>query len=565
MAATGPDSDATIEKFRTAWWQRLLAERATFELTRLLILRLLAFVYLVAFASLLRQLEPLLGSRGLLPVAQLLGWERARSGASAFWRSPTLFWFSSSDGTMRAAAVVGVVLSAAALFGVTHAVVQAALWAIYLSFVHVGQIFYGYGWETQLLETGFLAIFLCPLRSVRPLPDTAAPKVVIWLFRWLIFRIMLGAALIKLRNDPCWRDLTCLDYYFETQPNPNPVSFWMHHAPQSVHALGVLFNHFVELVVPWFVFGFRRYRHAAGVLLVALQASLIATGNLSFLNWLTIVPAIACFDDTALARLLPARLRARCAARFEALRSSRAQTRAAWVLSAVVGVLSVAPMMNLASSHQAMNDHYDPLDLVNTYGAFGSMDRERFEVILEGTDAALPARDADWRQYQLPCMPGDPRRRPCVVTPYQHRLDWQMWFVGNGAARGEPIEDEPWLVHLVWQLLSGSPTPKTLLDRDPFPASPPKWIRADIWRYAFTDRRGPGDPWWERERVCEFVRPVSHDDAALRYYVRSFGWPDAPRCRQRAPSAPRPRCVCESRTREIRPRSTSSRASGRGS
>ena len=126
------------------------------------------------------------------------------------------------------------------------------------------------------------------------------------------------------------------------------------------------------------------------------------------------------------------------------------------------------------------------------------------EIILEGTRDRAPSRDAEWREYQLPCMPGDPRRSPCVVTPYQHRLDWQMWFVGNGAARGEPIEDEPWLVHLVWQLLSGSPTPKTLLDRDPFPVAPPKWIRADLWRYAFTDRGAPAGSWWKRERVGEY-------------------------------------------------------------
>jgi hypothetical protein len=262
---------------------------------------------------------------------------------------------------------------------------------------------------------------------------------------------------------------------------------------------------------------------------VALQVFLIATGNLSFLNWLTIVPALACFDDTALARLLPARTRAAWSARFEALPVSRGQTRAAWTLCAVVGVLSVAPVLNLVSSHQAMNDHYDPLDLVNTYGAFGSMDRERYEVILEGTLDRIPTRDAEWREYQLPCMPGDLRRRPCLVSPYQHRLDWQMWFVGNGAARGEPIEDEPWLVHLVWQLLSGSYTPKTLLDRDPFPMTPPKWIRAGIWRYAFTDRSDPGDSWWKRERVGEYLRPISLEDTALREYVQSFGWPDAPR------------------------------------
>jgi hypothetical protein len=288
----------------------------------------------------------------------------------------------------------------------------------------------------------------------------------------------------------------------------------------------------VELVVPWFVIAPRRWRHAAGGLLVAFQALLISSGNLSFLNWLTIVPALAYFDDTAFAGLVPRRWRARASetlARFAALRPSRMQTRAAQGLAAVVGLLSIAPVMNLASSDQVMNDSFDPvhLDLVNTYGAFGDVDRERHEVILEGTLDAVPDENARWKEYELPCMPGDPRRRPCLVSPYQHRLDWQMWFVGNGAARGETIESAPWLVHLVWQLLRGEAGPRPLLSRDPFPGGPPRWIRAGVWRYRFTRSRGDG-AWWERERVGEYLRPLSVDDAALRDFVSGYGWSDAP-------------------------------------
>jgi hypothetical protein len=528
MPAVAPAED--LRAFRTAWWQRLLADPSTYELTRLVLLRLLAFVYLAAFVSLAAQFEPLLGAHGLLPVAEYLTRLDEGLGAKAYWRVPTVFWLGASDGAMRAAWVLGIVLSAAALAGVTNAIVQLVLWATYLSFVHVGQIFYGYGWEIQLLETGFLAVFLCPVRSLGPLPRTTpAPRIVIWLFRWLVFRIMVGAALIKLRGDSCWRDLTCLDTHFETQPNPNPLAYGMHHAPHWVHALGVLLNHFVELVVPWFAFAFRRYRHVAGALLVGFQGFLIASGNLSFLNWLTIVPALACFDDTAFARLLPERWRAALAERAAALRPSRAQTWAVRVLALVVAVLSAAPVLNLVSSHQAMNSSFDPLDLVNTYGAFGSVDRKRYEVILEGTSDPVPDRAARWEEYELPCMPGDPRRRPCLVSPYHYRLDWQMWFVGNDAARGEPIEREPWLVHLVWQLLEGEPLPKRLLARDPFPDRPPRWIRADIWRYEFTESRArEGGAWWRRERVGVYFRPVSLEHPGLREYVESFGWSDAP-------------------------------------
>jgi hypothetical protein len=415
---------------------------------------------------------------------------------------------------------------------VSHGALQLALWVIYASFVHVGQIFYRYGWEFQLLETGMLAVFLAPWSSWRAsgplsLGQTRVPPVVIWLLRWLVFRVMLGAGLIKLRGDPCWRDLTCLDFHFETQPNPNPASFWFHHAPHAVHVAGVLLNHAAELVAPWFVFGFRRWRHAAGGVIVAFQAVLIASGNLSFLNWLTIVPALACFDDALLSRAIPAAFRARVLSRLASVGPPRTVRRASLGYAVVVAVLSVAPVVNLASSDQRMNSTFDPLALVNTYGAFGSVDRSRYEAILEGTRDDPPGPGSTWREYPLPCAPGDPARRPCLVTPYQHRLDWQMWFVGNGAARGESVEQEPWLVHLVWQLLRGEPEARRLLAADPFPDAPPGAIRIGIWRYAFAP--ASSSTWWTRERVGELLPPVSVRHPGLRRYVRAYDWPDAPR------------------------------------
>lgn len=520
------DADA-LKQFRNAWWQRLLSDASTYELTRFAVLRLLAFVYLVAFLILAWQMSPLFGSKGLLPAAHWLTLVHKNLGASAYWRVPTLFWAADSDAAMRLLCGTGIALSVAALLGVTNALVQLALWGIYMSFVHVGQIFYGYGWEIQLLETGFLAVFLCPARGWRPLPPSRVPVVTIWLLRWLAFRVMVGAALIKLRGDSCWRDLTCLDYHFETQPNPGPLAWWLHHAPHGVHVFGVLFNHFVELVVPFFAFGFRRWRHAAGILLVVFQLTLIASGNLSFLNWLMIVPALACFDDTAWTRLLPKGLRAPLLERFAALPASRPHALAARVYAVVVAMLSVPVVLNLVSSDQVMNTSFLPLDLVNTYGAFGSVDRARYEVILEGTRDETPDASAHWEEYELPCQPGDVRRRPCLITPYHYRLDWQMWFVGNAAPRGEPIEDEPWLVHLVWQLLRGEPGPERLLARDPFRGAPPRWIRAGIWRYAFSDSRADG-AWWKRRRVGEFLPPVSLEHEGLREYVKTYGWGDAP-------------------------------------
>ncbi|MGD0677874.1 MAG: lipase maturation factor family protein [Polyangiaceae bacterium] len=519
-------ADNDPQSFRTAWWQRLAAERASYEITRFAVLRLLALVYLAAFVSLAWQGAALFGSHGLLPAGEFLAASRARLGSEAFLRLPTLFWWGASDAALALAWTCGIVLSVAVLAGVTNAGVQLVLWAIYGSFVAVGQIFYGYGWELQLLETGMLAVFLCPLCSVRPFPRRRTPKVTVWLLRWLIFRVMLGAGLIKLRGDSCWRDLTCLDFHFETQPNPNPLSFWFHHAPHAVHVAGVVFNHFVELAVPWFAFGFRRARHVAGAFLVALQFILILSGNLSFLNWLTIVPALACFDDVAFVHALPRSTRRGLLEGFMALPASRGQTVATGAFGVVVLVLSVGPVVNLLSSEQQMNASFDPLALVNTYGAFGSVDRTRTEVILEGTRDASPGPLSDWRPYELPCMPGAERRHPCWIAPYHDRLDWQMWFVGNDAARGEPIEDEPWLVHLVWQLLLGEEGPKSLLANDPFPGAPARWVRAGIWRYEFAPPFS-GSAWWRRRRIGEYLPPVSIEHAGLRGYVRDRRWPDA--------------------------------------
>ncbi len=267
-------------------------------------------------------------------------------------------------------------------------------------------------------------------------------------------------------------------------------------------------------------------RHAAGVLFVAFQVTLIASGNLSFLNWLTIVPALACFDDSFFARLVPVPWRERVLGALGELPVSRVQLRAAQVLGLVVAVLSVAPVVNLLSPNQVMNANFDPLDLVNTYGAFGSVDRQRFEVILEGTSDAVVTPSTRWQEYALPCAPGDPRRRPCLVGPYHYRLDWQMWFVGNAAPRGEDIEASPWLGHLVWKLLRGDPTPKSLLAYDPFPDEPPAWIRIGVWHYRFTHAGESG--WWVRRRIGEYLRPVSRTDPALEAYVASYGWNDAP-------------------------------------
>jgi len=358
-----------------------------------------------------------------------------------------------------------------------------------------------------------------PLVDGRPFPRRPPPVVMIWLLRWLTFRIMLGAGLIKLRGDQCWRDLTCLEFHYETQPIPNPLSRWLHFQPAWFSKAGVVFNHVAELVAPWFIFWPRVARHVAGAILLAFQVILIVSGNLSFLNWLTIVPILACFDDGVWRRVLPRRIVARAERAAAEAVPSNGMVAATMTYTVVVAFLSIAPVQNLLSSQQAMNTSFDPLNLVNTYGAFGSVGRERPEIVFEGTRDATIGPETVWEEYEFPCKPGDVRRRPCVISPYHYRLDWQIWF----AAMASP-QQYPWTVHFVWKLLHGDPGVRALLAKDPFGDDPPRFVRARLYRYEFAP---PGtSAWWTRTFVRDWLPPLEIDDPALQQFVRDQGWTD---------------------------------------
>jgi hypothetical protein len=533
MPAEG-DEGAAFEPSGRRWLRRVwhvLAgpgdEKPTYWLTRFWFLRALGLVYAVAFSVAVFQLLPLIGEDGLLPVGMYLDRVAAKYGGPgpAFWELPTIFWLDHADSTLMTVSVIGLVLALLLMLGVSHPVQLLALWFLYMSIDHVGQRWYQFGWESQLLETGFLAVFLVPLRSWRPYPRGApVPTVLIVLLRWLIVRIMLGAGLIKLRGDPCWSDLTCLYYHFETQPIPHPLSWVFNQLPDFVLRAGVAFNHFVELVVPFFAFGPRRARHVAGVLMIAFQVTLILSGNLAFLNWLTILPCIACFDDGFLGRITPRRWRPRLDDEQLHAPPRRAHRVVAWVWAAFVAYLSLPVVANLlGGQRQAMNRSYDRLHLVNTYGAFGSVGRERFELVIEGTSDPDP-RTATWTAYEFACKPGDPERIPCTITPYHRRLDWLIWFAGLEVEATGALQREDWVFHLLYKLLRGDEAVLSLVGSNPFPDEPPRYVRVLFYRYAFTEW-GDGHPgWWRRELLGELVRPVSTEDEGFVGYLRWRGW-----------------------------------------
>src|SRR6266480_2169027 len=431
--------------------QKLFVAGNSYWLTRFVILRLLGFVYAVAFLVAAQQLVPLIGEHGLTPANHFLTSIQTQLGSrsAGMLEVPTQFWFGISDKALSIFAWAGFGLSLIVLFGYANAVVLTILWAM------------------------FLSIFLCPLLDGRPFPKCRPPLLVIWLFRWLGFRIMIGAGLIKLRGDQCWRHLTCLYYHYETQPIPSPFSRYLHFAPHWFHQFETAWNHFIELIVPWFSFGPRSARHIAGILLVSFQIVLIISGNLSFLNYVTIIPFLACFDDTFLRHFLPATLVRRAEGAAQKSRPSRINNTIAIVLAVLVAYLSIAPVLNLVSGRQLMNYSYDPLDLVNTYGAFGAVGRERPEIIFEGTEDALITGDSKWKEYKFKAKPGDPNRPPPFIAPYQPRIDWQIWF----AAMASPAE-YPWTLHFVWKLLHNDRGTLSLLANNPFPNAPPHYVRA---------------------------------------------------------------------------------------
>ncbi len=469
-------------------------------LSRFVFVRALAVVYAIAFLVARNQFRPLLGEHGILPIPRFVA-------SVPFTRAPSVFHVHYSDRFFEALTWTGFVVALASVAGVPEGaplwgsmLTWAFLWAAYLSIVNVGQTWYGFGWESLLLETGFLAIFLGPSR-------VAPPVFVLWLLRWLLFRVEFGAGLIKIRGDRCWRDLTCLRYHHETQPMPNPLSWWFHRLPMPLHKAEVLANHFTQLVVPVLLFAPQPVAGFAALVMIVTQCWLVLSGNFAWLNVLTITLANPVLGDGLLYHALP----------FTApLHMGSPAWSEAVVIAVTVLVLALSyrPARNLVSRRQLMNASFDQLHLVNTYGAFGGITRVRQEVVVEGTTDAVITDATTWREYGFKGKPGDLRRRPPQVAPYHLRLDWMMWFAGIS-----PAYARGWFGGFVERLLRNDRDTLKLLRTNPFPDTPPVFVRAHLYDYRFTTRRERRQTkrWWDRTLVGEFLRPVRIEpDASVR-------------------------------------------------
>ena len=470
-------------------------------LTRLLVQRGMAVIYLVAFIAVVRQFKPLLGENGLLPVPAYLR-------NITFRTAPSVFCWGYSDRMLTVAGWTGLLISSAALFGLTEAgpvwtsiAAWLLLWVLYLSIVNVGQKFFAFGWESMVLEAGFFTAFLGPAH----MQPSILPMLIL---RWMLFRTEMGAGLIKLRHDRCWHDLTCLFYHYETQPLPNPLSWHFHRIPRPLHKFSAVMSHFVQIVAPFGLFAPQPVAAIAGALIIVHQFVLIVSGNYSWLNWLTVILGVTALDDRILHFAVPLAtpgLATRPFA-FEIL---------LYIVAAGTVALSYQPVKNLLSKKQVMNYSYNPFHLVNTYGAFGNVGRERYEIVMEGTSERVPTPHTEWKEYGFKAKPGDPKRMPPQIAPYHLRLDWLIWFLpftvvvlGDGIrVHGYSL----WFLRFVQKLLSGDQAILALMGSNPFPMEPPAFVRALFYRYSYTGSKQKRDTgaWWTRELLGVYLQPVS--------------------------------------------------------
>ncbi|KMO73931.1 hypothetical protein BST22_19020 [Mycolicibacterium chubuense] len=466
-------------------------------LAREVLQRGVAAVYLIAFIGAGRQFRALLGCDGLLPIPHFVT-------RVPFRIAPSIFHLHYSDRFFAAVCWAGAALAGAIVAGADDAVplwvatlAWLTLWVGYLSIVNVGQRWYGFGWESLLLEAGVLMMLLGN-------DETSPPLLTLWLLRWLLFRVEFGAGLIKLRGDPCWRDLSCLDYHHETQPMPGPLSWFFHHLPRPLHRVEVAGNHVAQLVVPFGLFFPQPVASIAAAVIIVTQLWLVASGNFAWLNWLTILLAFSAVDRAAFATVLP----------VPAAPSVTATP--GWFAALVIAgaastvVLSYWPVANMIGRAQKMNASFNALRLVNTYGAFGTVGRVRHEVVIEGTDAAQPTPDAVWKEYGFRGKPGDPHRMPRQWAPYHLRLDWLMWF-----AALSPAYAREWFGPLMDRLLRGDPATLRLFGHNPFPDAPPRYVRARLYEYRFTSWRELREDrrWWNRELIGDYLPPTGRERA----------------------------------------------------
>lgn len=443
----------------------------------------LAILFLISFVSFAVQARGLIGTRGILPVDQFV--DTLKNSGVGWWSAPTLFWWWHSNAAIEWISWIGAACSLVCAFPFFQRWLFAVIFGLYLSIVTGGQIFMGYQWDFLLLESAFLAIFLTPAR----------PRV--WLGRWLLFRLMFESGCVKLlSHDPTWRNLTALSYHYETQPLPTPLAWWAFQLPMWFQKMSTAWVFVIELGAPFLIFGPRRMKQAAALAFTSLQVLIMLTGNYTCFNLLAIALCLFLLDDQFWGRFARG-------GRVADTVSSRWVSPVLVLFVLVVSGAEIAGMFSwpVPAFAEALAAKVAPFGVVNSYGLFASMTTERIEIEVQGSD------DGDnWRTYQFRYKPGDPRRAPSWVAPYQPRLDWQMWFAALGNYR-----ENPWFSSFMYRLLTSSPEVLSLLETDPFGGRAPKYVRALASEYRFSDIhvRENTHMWWLTTPKGRYFPPSS--------------------------------------------------------
>lgn len=486
---------------------------ASHYITRRVFERGLGAIYLVAFLSLWVQIHGLIGSDGILPIADTIQTLKARGSSVSFWQFPTIAWWFHSDVALHWLCGVGTLLSVLAIFRVAPGPVFLLLWVLYLSMTVAGQVFLSFQWDILLLETGLLAVFFAPWSFLPRLSTEPPPsRVMLWLVRLLLFKLMFLSGMVKLvweaeATSPniikCWTDLTALTYHYWTQCIPNPGGWFANQFPMWLqkYCCGAMF--IIEIFVPFLMFIPRRPRLICFWLQVALQLVIISTGNYGFFNVLTIVLCFSLLDDAALAGIL----RLPSWKRFvEHAAYRRRPVLRPW-LTVPIGLYVVFVngllIYDSCTYHQRLSPKLKQVSQfasshvrsLNSYGLFRIMTTERREIVLEGSEDARV-----WKEYEFKYKPGDAKRPPLFVAPHQPRLDWQMWFAALGSYNSPR---NGWFARFMDRVHQGSDDVLALLERNPFSDGPPRFLRAVIYDYRFTDfktRRETGQ-WWTRSNM----------------------------------------------------------------
>jgi lipase maturation factor 1 len=506
-------------------------------------MRGLALIYLIAFASVFVQVLGLMGSQGILPASLFLKKAALELGGVQFFAYPTLFWIDSSDNALRLLTGVGMLFSMLVVAGICTGPLLFLLWLMYLSVVTVGGDFMSFQWDILLLETGFLSIFFSHHRLLDwPSKFATCPepsRIVLWLLRFLLFKLMLSSGCVKLLSgDVTWQNFTALIYHYWTQPLPTPLAWLAAQLPAwfQKFSVGVMFV--IELIVPFFFFAPRKLRFAAACCTVFFQTMIILTGNYTFFNLLTILLCLLLLDDQLIQKFMPKFFLVSAIANIgspalevDTPNSKQASdvsnpasgvsqpasivSKAALIFSKVklsilvstIALLTLSPTVSI-TPEPLRNVTYllSPFFIANTYGLFAVMTTTRKEIIVEASEDGK-----QWEPYQFYFKPGDLKRAPPWVAPYQPRLDWQMWFAALGRRR-----DSPWFAHLVYRLLQGSADVRGLLQKVPFDGRAPKYVRASLFDYQFTNwnELTTTGAWWKRKYDGLFFPEASLRPAA---------------------------------------------------